>query len=409
MTFYFDNAATTKIKPEVLSEMMPYLREEYGNPSSLYGIGRSAKKAIDVARSKVSDLINCDKNEIYFTGCGTESDNTALKGIAYRYKETWNKDFENQNEEKSDKNKSEEVSDNNIENKIKKNHIITTKIEHHAILESCKTLEKQGFEVTYLNVNEDGIIDLQELENAITDKTMLISIMFANNEIGTIQPIKKIAKIAKQKNVIFHTDAVQAVGNVPIDVKEMGIDMLSLSGHKIHAPKGIGALYVRKEIEFDSFMNGGHQEKNKRAGTENLAGIVGLGKACELANENLEYHTKHVSRLRDYFIEQVLKNIENIKINGSMEHRLPGNANISFIGIDSTALLLELDKKGICCSSGSACNSGESNPSHVLTAIGLDSETAKSSLRVTFGEFNTKAEVDYLLQNLKKCVIELRK
>ena len=375
MTFYFDNAATTKIKPEVLSEMMPYLREEYGNPSSLYGIGRSAKRAIDSAREKVAKLINCDKSEIYFTGCGTESDNTALKGIAYR--DTGN-------------------------------HIITTKIEHHAILESCKTLEKKGFEITYLDVDKDGLINLQELENAIKEETFLISVMFANNEIGTIEPIKEIAKIAKQKNVIFHTDAVQAVGNVPIDVKEMGIDMLSMSGHKIHAPKGIGALYVRKGIEFEPFMNGGHQEKNKRAGTENLAGIVGLGKACELANENLDYHTKHVGGLRDYFLEQVSKNIENIKINGSMEHRLPGNVNISFIGIDSTALLLELDKKGICCSSGSACNSGESNPSHVLTAIGLDSETAKSALRFTFGEFNTRAEVDYLVQNLIECVEKLK-
>lgn len=377
MTFYFDNSATTKIKPEVLNEIMPYLGEEYGNPSSMYGIGRSAKKAIDNARIKVANLINCDKNEIYFTSGGTESDNTALKGIAYRYKE-------------------------------KGNHIITTKIEHHAILESCKSLEKHGFEITYLDVNKDGIVDLNEIENAITDKTILISIMFANNEIGTIEPIEKIAKLAKQKNVIFHTDAVQAIGNVPINVKELGIDMLSLSGHKIHATKGVGALYVRKGIEFESFMNGGHQEKNKRAGTENLAGIVGLGKACELAKDNLEYHIKHVKGLRDYFIEQVLKNIENVKINGSIEHRLPGNANISFIGIDSTALLLELDKKGICCSSGSACNSSEATPSHVLTAIGLDNIISKSALRVTFGEFNTKAEVDYLLQNLKQSVNELR-
>lgn len=378
MTFYFDNAATTKIKPEVLREMKPYLTEEYGNPSSLYCIGRSAKKAIDTARGKVAELINGEKNEIYFTGCGTESDNTALKGIAYKYKE-------------------------------KGNHIITTKIEHHAILESCKTLEKQGFEVTYLNVNKDGLVDLKEIENSITDKTILISIMFANNEIGTIQPIEDIAKISKQKKVIFHTDAVQAVGNIPIDVKEMGIDMLSLSGHKIHAPKGVGALYVRKGIDFDSFMNGGHQERNKRAGTENLAGIVGLGKACELAKENLEYHIKHVRGLRDYFVEQVLKDIKNIKINGSMECRLPGNANISFLGIDSTALLLELDKEGICCSSGSACNSSEATPSHVLTAIGLDNETAKSSLRVTFGEFNTKAEVEYLIQKIKQCETKLKK
>ena len=406
MTFYFDNAATTKIKSEVVSEMMPYLREEYGNPSSLYGIGRSAKRAIDSAREKVAKLINCDKGEIYFTGCGTESDNTALKGTAYKYINNKEENLNNGDDIEDINKQNEEITVKN--NRIKRKHIITTKIEHHAILESCKVLEKQGLEITYLNVDKDGIINLQELENAINEETILISIMFANNEIGTIQPIKEIAEIAKQKNVIFHTDAVQAVGNVPIDVKEMGIDMLSLSGHKIHAPKGVGALYVRKGIEFESFMNGGHQEKNKRAGTENLAGIVGLGKACELANENLEYHTKHVGVLRDYFLEQVSKNIENIKINGSMEHRLPGNVNISFLGIDSTALLLELDKKGICCSSGSACNSGESNPSHVLTAIGLDSETAKSALRFTFGEFNTKAEVDYLVQNLIECVGKLK-
>ena len=377
MTFYFDNAATTKIKPEVLKTMMPYLTEEYGNPSSLYSIGRSSKRAIENARQDVAKLINCDKSEIYFTGCGTESDNTALKGIANRYKE-------------------------------KGNHIITTKIEHHAILESCKTLEKQGFDITYLNVDERGIVDLQQLENTVTEKTILISIMFANNEIGTIQPIKEIAKIAKQKNILFHTDAVQAVGNIPIDVKEMGIDMLSMSGHKIYAPKGVGALYVKKEIEFDRFMDGGHQEKNKRAGTENITEIVGLGKACEIARQDLEWHIRHLKNLRDYFVEQVQKNIENIKINGTMEHRLPGNANISFLGVDSTALLLELDKKGICCSSGSACNSGEASPSHVLTAVGLDSETAKSALRVTFGEFNTKTEVDYLIQNLIRCVKELR-
>ena len=377
MIFYFDNAATTKIKPEVLKEMMPYLTEEYGNPSSLYSAGRNAKRAIENAREKVANLINCDKNEIYFTSCGSESDNTALKSIANTYKE-------------------------------KGNHIITTKIEHHAILESCEALEKQGLEVTYLNVDKDGIVNLGELENAITDKTILISIMFANNEIGTIQPIRQIAKIAQSKGVIFHTDAVQAVGNIPIDVKEMGIDMLSLSGHKINAPKGIGALYVRKGIEFEKFINGGHQERNKRSGTENLAGIVGLGKACELANRNLNYHLAYLKDLRNYYIKQVSENIEDIRINGSMEHRLPGNSNISFVGVDSMALLLELDKKGICASSGSACNSGEATPSHVLTAIGLKSELAKSALRVTFSEFNTKQEVDYLVENLKDIVERLR-
>ena len=377
MTFYFDNAATTKIKPEILNEMMPYLTEEYGNPSSLYSIGRSAKRAVERARTQVSNLINANRNEIYFTGCGTESDNTALKGIANSYKD-------------------------------KGNHIITSKIEHNAILESCKTLEKNGFKITYLNVDRDGIINLQELENAISKNTILISIMFANNEIGTIEPIKQISKIAKKNNIIFHTDAVQAIGNVPIDVEELGIDMLSMSGHKICAPKGIGALYVRNGIEFEKFMNGGHQEKNRRAGTENLAGIVGLGKACELARVNLRYHIEYVKRLRDYYHLLVLNNINNVKINGSIENRLPGNSNISFMGVDSTALLLELDKKGICCSAGSACNSGESVPSHVLTSIGLDSEMARSALRVTFGDNNSKEEVEYLVENIKKCAKELR-
>ena len=377
MTFYFDNAATTKIKPEVLNEMMPYLTEEYGNPSSLYSIGRSAKRAVERSRTQVANLINANRNEIYFTGCGTESDNTALKGIAYGYKD-------------------------------KGNHIITSKIEHNAILESCKMLEKNGFKITYLNVDKDGIINLQELENSITKNTILISIMFANNEIGSIQPIKQIAKIAQKNNIVFHTDAVQAVGNVPIDVEELGIDMLSMSGHKINAPKGIGALYVRNGIEFEKFMNGGHQEKNKRAGTENLAGIVGLGKACELARTNLRYHIEYIKRLRDYYHLLVLNNINNVKINGSMESRLPGNSNISFLGVDSTALLLELDKKGICCSAGSACNSGEAVPSHVLTAIGLDSEISKSALRVTFGDNNSKEEVEYLVENIKKSVQKLR-
>lgn len=373
MIYYFDNAATTKIKPEVLNAMIPYLSKEYGNPSSLYSIGRNAKRAIEDAREKVAKLINANKNEIYFTSCGSESDNTAIKGIAYRYKE-------------------------------KGNHIITSKIEHHAILESCKDLEKKGFKITYLNVDENGIVDLNELEGSINDKTILISIMFANNEIGTIQPIEKIAKIAKSHNIIFHTDAVQAAGNIPIDVKDMGIDMLSISGHKINAPKGVGALYVKQGIEFDKFMNGGHQERNKRAGTENLAEIVGFGKACEIAKNNIENHNKYLKELRDYFISELLKTEKNIKINGSMKNRLPGNMNISIKGVDATKLLLELDKKGICISTGSACNSGETTPSHVLTAIGLKSDDAKSAIRVTFGENNTKEEIDFLIENICKYI-----
>lgn len=378
MVIYFDNAATTKVKDEVFKEMVPYLTQEYGNPSSIYNIGRKAKKAIEEAREKVAKLIGADKNDIYFTSCGSESDNTALKGIAYS-------------------------------NKNKGNHIITSKIEHHAILESCKQLETQGFEVTYINVNKDGIIDLEELRNAIRENTILISIMFANNEIGTIQPIEEIAKIAKEKNIIFHTDAVQAVGNVPINVKDMGIDMLSLSGHKIYGPKGIGALYVKKGIEFTKFMNGGHQEKNKRAGTENVASIVGLGKACELSEIGLKQHIKHVEELRNYYNREIQNRIENVKINGTMEKRLPGNSNISFKGIDAGGLLLELDKKGICASSGSACTSGDAEPSHVLTAIGLDPEYIQGALRITIGEFNTKAQIDYLVENLVEDVNKLRK
>ena len=376
-TYYFDNAATTKVKNEVLQEMLPYYSERYGNPSAVYALAREVKKDIESAREKVASLIGCKKNEIYFTASGSEADNTAIKAIAYK-------------------------------NKVKGNHIITTKIEHHAILESCEFLEQQGFKIYYLNVDQNGFINLDELRNSITEKTILISIMFANNEIGTIQPIEDIAKIAKEKNIIFHTDAVQAVGNVNIDVNSMGIDMLSLSGHKIYGPKGIGALYVRNNIEFDKFINGGHQEKNKRAGTENTAGIVGLGKAAELAKENLKEHIKNVKELRDYYIEEVSKKIPNIKINGAINARLPGNSNISFEGINGSDLLLELDNVGICASSGSACNSEETSPSHVLSAIGLDAKTAKSALRVTFGEFNTKEEVDYLVENLEKAVKKLR-
>ena len=378
MTIYFDNAATTRVKIEVLKEMIPYFSEEYGNPSSIYQIGRKAKRAVDFARERVANLINSDKSEIYFTGCGSESDNTALKGIAYK-------------------------------NRSKGNHIITSKIEHPAILDSCKMLEKQGFEITYLNVDKNGFVNLAELENSITDKTILISIMFANNEIGTIEPIEQIAKIAKKRNIIFHTDAVQAVGNVHIDVEKMGIYMLSMSGHKIYGPKGIGVLYVRSGVEFEKFMNGGHQEKNKRAGTENLAGIVGIGKACELAKMNMEEHIKQIQELRDYYVSKVKENIQDIKINGpENDMRLPGNSNISFKGIDGTALLLELDKKGICASGGSACSSHSLEPSHVLTSIGLKKEYTDCALRVSFGEFNRKWEVDYMVENLKNIVENLR-
>ncbi len=375
---YFDNAATTRVKKEVLEEMLPYFHEKYGNPSSLYSIGRASKKAIEEARKKVANLINANPNEIYFTGCGSESDNTIIKGIAHT-------------------------------NRKKGKHIITSQIEHPAVLHTCQALEKQGFEVTYLKVNKNGFIDIEELRNSIRNDTILITIMFANNEIGTIQPIEMVAKIAKMYNILFHTDAVQACGNIPIDVKRMGIDALSLSGHKLYAPKGIGALYVKNGIAFEKFMDGGHQEKNKRAGTENVAGIVGLGKACELAQIHLKDHMRQLKQLRDYFITQVEDKIEGAVLNGSKENRLPGNANFSFSGIDGEALLLNLDAKGICASAGSACTSGSSSPSHVLSSIGLSDELAHGSLRVTFGEDNTKEDVDYLIENLCEIITKLRK
>lgn len=375
---YFDNAATTRVKKEVLEEMLPYFNERYGNPSSLYSIGRISKKAIEEARKKVANLINANPNEIYFTGCGSESDNTIIKGIAYSRRKQGK-------------------------------HIITSQIEHPAVLHTCQSLEKQGFEVTYLKVNKDGFINIDDLRNSIRNDTILISIMFANNEIGTIQPIEVISKIAKMYNIVFHTDAVQACGNIPIDVKKMGIDALSLSGHKLYAPKGVGALYVKNGIEFEKFMDGGHQEKNKRAGTESVAGIVGLGKACELANQNLREHMNHLKELRDYFISQVEEKIRGAILNGSKQERLPGNANFAFPSVDGEALLLNLDSKGICASSGSACTSGTSEPSHVLSSIGLSNELALSSLRITFGEDNTKEDIDYLVTSLCEIVQKLQK
>lgn len=368
---YFDNSATTRIKEEVLTEMFPYLSREYGNPSSLYSIGRKSKRAIEEARKRVASLINCKPEEIYFTSCGSESDNTALKGIAYA-------------------------------NKNKGKHIITSKIEHPAILHGCQNLENKGFEVTYLDVDKDGFVNLETLENSIRPDTILISIMFANNEIGTIEPIEKIAKIAHKNGIIFHTDAVQACGNIPIDVQNMDIDMLSLSGHKIYAPKGIGALYVKKGIEFERFMDGGHQEKNKRSGTENVAEIVALGKACQIAEKNMETYQNKLQTLRNYCLEKMKKNFSNIHINGTMEKRLPGNINVSFEGQNATEILYKLDEMGICASGGSACSSGDNSPSHVLTAIGLPSELAKGAIRFTFGDFNTKDDVDYLVKMLEK-------
>lgn len=371
---YLDNSATTRIKTEVLNEMIPYLTTEYGNASSLYSIGRKAKKAIEEARKQVAELINCNPHEIYFTGSGSESDNTALKGFAYA-------------------------------NKEKGNHIITSKIEHPAILETCKTLERQGFEVSYINVDDGGNIKLDELKNAIKPSTILISIMTANNEIGTIEPIEEIASIAHENNIVFHTDAVQAIGNMHIDVTKMGIDMLSLSGHKIGAPKGVGALYIKNGIKVEKFINGGHQERNQRAGTENVAGIVGLGKACELADKNMNTHIRNLAKVRDYYLNRLQKEMpEKIRINGTMDNRLPGNANVSFEDANASELIFKLDEKGICVSSGSACSSGNTSPSHVLTAINVPDKYLNSAIRTTFGDNNTFEEVDYLINVIKNVI-----
>lgn len=374
---YFDHAATTPVREEVIKEMLPYFGVEYGNASVMYSLGRNAKKAMSNARRRVAEAINCKTDEIYFTSCGSESDNLAIKGFAYA-------------------------------NKDKGNHIITSKIEHHAVLDTCKTLERQGFKVTYLDVDEKGIVDLNQLINSISKDTILITIMFANNEIGTIQPIREIGKIAKQNNIVFHTDAVQAIGNVKINVRDLNIDMLSLSGHKFYAPKGVGALYIKDGINFEKLQDGGEQEKNKRAGTENVAEIVGLGKAIELIYSEFDDYNKSLRDLRDYYIAEVKDNIDGIKINGDLEKRLAGNANISFENVDGSELLFKLDEQGICASAGSACSTQNPMPSHVLTAIGLKQEMANSTLRVSIGKDNTKEDVDYLVSTLKNIINEIR-
>lgn len=374
---YMDNAATTPLKKEVLEEMMPYFTDHYGNPSSVYSLGSTSKVAVEKAREQVANALGADKKEIYFTAGGSESDNWAIKGIAYNRRK-------------------------------KGNHIITSKIEHHAILHTCEYLEKQGFEVTYLDVNSDGQINLDDLKDAIKDTTILITIMFANNEIGTIQPIKEIGQIAKENNIIFHTDAVQAVGSIKIDVEELNIDLLSISAHKFFGPKGIGALYIRKGIRLDNLISGGGQEKGKRAGTENVAGIVGMGKAIELANENLEEHIEKLTTLRDYLINKIESNFKYIRLNGHRSERLPGNVNFSFEFIEGESLLLMLDMNGIAASSGSACTSGALDPSHVLLAIGLSHEIAHGSLRLSLTEFNTDEEIDYVVEKLIGIVDRLR-
>lgn len=374
---YLDYSATTPVKKEVLDTMLPYFTEIYGNPSSLYSVSAPSKEAITVARGQVASLINAEPKEIFFTSGGTEADNWAIMGIADALKK-------------------------------KGNHIITTKIEHHAVLHTCEYLEKRGYDITYLDVDAEGRVNPADLENAITDKTILISVMFVNNEVGTVEPIKELATIAKEHKILFHTDAVQALGNVDIDVKELGVDLMSMSGHKIYGPKGVGALYIRKGVRLSNHMHGGAQESKKRAGTENLAGIVGFGKAAELAKDHLAEHIQHCSQLRNYLIEQVQANLENVYVNGSMEHRHPGNANLTFEYIEGEAMLLYLDMHGISVSTGSACSSASLTPSHVLTALGVPVERIHGTLRMTVGDMTTKEDIDYVVETLVKVVNKLR-
>lgn len=376
-TIYFDNAATTRVRDEVLEAMMPYIQNGYGNPSSIYKLARESKIAIEKAREQVANAIGADSSEIYFTGSGTEADNWAIISMA-----------EN--------------------NRKKGNHIITSAIEHHAVLHSCEYLEKNGFEVTYLPVDEYGIVNTEDLKKAIRPETILITIMYANNEIGTIQPIKEISEIAKSNKIIFHTDAVQAFGHIPIDVKTDGMDMLTLSAHKIYGPKGVGALYVRKGVALRAFIHGGGQERMRRAGTENVAGIVGFGEAASIIVSEMEEEVKRITALRNMFIDGILETIPYCRLNGHRDKRLPGNANISFEFIEGESMLLMLDMKGIAASSGSACTSGSLDPSHVLLAIGLPHEKAHGSLRVTMGIYNTEEQVKTLIEALPPIVQRLR-
>lgn len=377
MECYFDNAATTKVRPEVVDAMMPYITENYGNPSSIYKISRGNKEAVEKAREQIANAINAKPNEIYFTAGGSESDNWALKGIADSYA-----------------------------NKGK--HIITSCIEHHAILHTCEYLETKGYEVTYLPVDEYGKIRMEDLKNAIREDTILVSVMFANNEIGTIQPIAEIGALCKEKNIIFHTDAVQAIGHVPIDVEAMNINLLSMSGHKFYGPKGIGALYIGKGLKIGSYIHGGAQERKRRAGTENVPGIVGIGKALELAVNEMNEEIPRLAQLRNKLVNGILNTIPHARLNGHSTDRLPGNVNISFEFIEGESMLLLLDMQGIYASSGSACTSGSLDPSHVLLAIGLPHEKAHGSLRLSMGHFTTEADVDYVLEKLPPIVSRLR-
>ena len=374
---YLDHAATTPVDPAVADVMVSCLKENFGNPSSVYAEGRTAKKSIDAARAQLAKAINADPREIYFTASGSEADNWAIKGIA-------------------------------MKNQAKGNHIITTKIEHHTILHTCEYLEKHGFEVTYLPVDANGLISLEDLKNAIRDETILVSIMFANNEIGTIEPIREAAEIVKARGIVFHTDAVQALGNIPIDVKELQVDLLSVSAHKIYGPKGIGALYIRKGLPIDNLIHGGGQERKKRAGTENTPEIVAFGKAAELASEHLEENMAHLKSLRERLINGVMERIPKVRLNGHPEQRLPGNVNFCFEYIEGESILLSLDIVGIAGSSGSACTSGSLDPSHVLLAIGLPAGIAHGSLRLTIGKSTTAEDIDYTIDNLVSIIERLR-
>ena len=374
---YLDNAATTALSPKVLEKMMPYLTDIYGNASSPHSFGQTARIGVEHAREQVARAINADPSEIVFTGCGTESDNTVLFGVAERYAK-------------------------------KGDHIITTNVEHHAILHSCAALEKKGIRVTYLPVDKDGLVTPEQVRDAITDKTILVSVMFANNEVGTIMPIPEIAAVCHEKGVLFHTDAVQAAGHIPIDVKAMGIDMLSISGHKFHGPKGVGVLHERKGIRLPSYIIGGEQEKGRRAGTENVAGIVGLGEALELAVTNMSETSARMTRMRDRLIEGIEATIPEVKLNGHRTKRLPNNVNFSIKYIEGESILLMLDMAGIAASSGSACTSGSLDPSHVLLALGLTHEVAHGSVRMTLGDDTTDEDIDYVLETLPKVAHRLR-
>ncbi len=374
---YLDNAATTATLPEVFEAMKPYFLEQYGNAASIYEFASKSKKAMEDSRETIAKSLGAKANEIYFTAGGSESDNWALKALAEAYSE-------------------------------KGKHIITSKIEHHAILHTCEYLEKHGFTVTYLDVDENGIVDLEQLKSSIKSETILISIMYANNEIGTIQPIGEIGKIAKENNIFFHTDAVQAYCHIPINVDEDNIDLLSASGHKFGGPKGIGFLYIRKGIKMGSFIHGGAQERNRRAGTHNIPGIVGMGKAVEIALASMDERIKKEIEVRDYFIDRVLNEVDYVRLNGDRTKRLPNNINVCFRFIEGESLLIMLDMKGICASSGSACTSGSLDPSHVLLAIGLPHEIAHGSLRLTLSEETTKEDMDFVLDNIKSVIDRLR-